>query len=45
MRIEEHKFKKDSFATKKSRVKKRSFIGDGDRDRDITQSKMFEIEN
>lgn len=46
MKIEEQKFRKDSFASKKSRVKKRSyFIGDGDRERDPTDYKMSELEN
>ena len=44
MKVEEQKFRKDSFASKKSRVKKRSFyIGDGERD--PNEFKMSELEN
>lgn len=44
MKVEEGKFRKESFASRKSRVKKRSYyIGDGDKD--ATEFKMSELEN
>ena len=44
MKVEEQRFRKESLASRKSRVKKRSYyIGDGDKEG--TEYKMSELEN